>query len=348
MRFLKLQFRLSCLSLAIAVPLLVTRLASAQGFDAAAEFSATSNPNGAWSYGWSTSRLSGFHLLPQSIKYDVDITGVHLNPAIADVWTGSFSGDPAPSVFHNPAPFVDTHSSYPFGCCAPYPVGGLGFHPGPNGENAKVRWTAPASGVYKVKATFSGLDYGGRVGTTTDVAVLHSRTTPGTNVTTTTQLWSGNVIAFGSHYEQSFSGTVSMLAGDTIDFTVGFGTVASGNDFVLYPFANYYSDSTGLDASMSPEAQVLTSDLANLINGSNLLSTEQINRLKTGLSAITSALASGNNSAAIRELKALVGAVTRLMGSSPPLVPVASGEPLLADAIETVAAVSSELPREPE
>jgi hypothetical protein len=207
-------------------------------------------------------------------------------------------------VFHNPAAYVDTHSSYPFGCCAPYPVGGLGFHPGPNGENAKVRWTASAPSVYKVKATFSGLDYGRRVGTTTDVAVLHSRTTPATNVTETEQLWTGNVIAFGSHYDQSFSGTVSVLAGDTIDFTVGYGAVASGNDFFLYPFANYYSDSTGLDAILTPQAQVLTSDLANLINGSNLSSTEHVMPLQRAASAITAALVSGDNRAAIRELRA--------------------------------------------
>lgn len=340
------RYRISCSLLVVAGPLLLSHLAAAQTFDAAAEFSATSNPNGAWSYGWSTSRLSGFHLLPQSIKYDVDITGVHLNPAIANVWTGSFSGDTAPSVFHNPGPFVDTHSSYPAGCCAPYPVGGLGFHPGPNGENARVRWTAPAAGVFKVKATFSGLDYGGQVGTTTDVAVLHSRSTPATELTNSTktdQLWTGNVIAFGSHYDQSFSGTVSVLAGDTIDFTVGYGTVASGNDFVLYPAANYYSDSTGLDAVITPQAEVLTSDFTNLINGSNLSATEHVIPLKKAASAITAALASRNNGEAIRELKALVGSVTRLMWSSPSLVPVALGEPLISDAIETIAALSSEM-----
>jgi hypothetical protein len=200
-----------------------------------------------------------------------------------------------------------------------------------------------------VKATFSGLDYGGRVGTTTDVAVLHSRSTPATDLTNSTKtdrLWTGNIIAFGSHYDQSFSGTISVLAGDTIDFTVGYGTVASGNDFVLYPLANYYSDSTGLDAIITPQAEVLASDFANLINGSNLASTEHAIPLTRAASATTAALASGNNSAAIRELKALVGAVTRLMWSSPSLVPVALGELLITDAIETIAALSSEVPRE--
>src|SRR6516225_679362 len=121
---LELRYGIRCLSLAVAGSLLLSHLAAAQSFDAAADFSATSNPNGAWSYGWSASRLSGFHLLPHSINFDVDVTGIYLNPAIADVWTGSPSGDIAPAVFHNPSSLVDTHSVYPFGCCAPYPVGG--------------------------------------------------------------------------------------------------------------------------------------------------------------------------------------------------------------------------------
>jgi hypothetical protein len=341
------NYRISRLLLGVAGLLLLNRYAPAQSFNAAADFSATSNPNGAWSYGWSTSRLSGFNLLPQSIKFDVDVTGAVLNPAIADVWTGAPTGDVAPSVFHNPAPFVDTHSSYPFGCCAPYPVGGLGFHPGPNGENAKVRWTAPAPGVYKVKATFSGLDYGGQVGTTTDVAVLYSRFNSGAGATMTQQLWTGNVIAFGSHYDQSFSGIVRVvLTSDAIDFAVGYGTVASGNVFVLYPFANYYSDSTGLDATITPEDQVLTNDVTNLINGSSLAQ-GQITRLQNGVQAITAALASGKNGAAITELKALVGAVLLLLwptaphtgAGGPPPIPVNLAEPLINDAIETIAAL---------
>jgi hypothetical protein len=164
----------------------VAGAAGAQTYDAAADFSIASNPNGVWSYGWSTSRGSTFNLLPQP------------RPAfdgVSDVWTGSgICCDIAPSVFHNGSNSVDTRAS----CCAPWPVGGLGFHPGIDGENSIVRWTAPSTGVFKIKATFSGLDYGGQIGTTTDVAVLHNGV----------QLWSGNVVAFGSHYDQFFSGTV--------------------------------------------------------------------------------------------------------------------------------------------
>src|ERR1700757_2245008 len=171
----KLRTRMLLVFSLAALLSLTNRNALAQtSFNAAGDFSPTSNPNGAWGYGWSASRVSTFNLLPTSTKLYVGLPGVPLNPPIADVWTGAPSGDIAPSVFHNPATFVDTHGAYPFGCCAPYPVGGLGFHPGPNGENAIVRWTAPNTGLYKIQSTFSGLDYGGQVGTTTDVAVLQN------------------------------------------------------------------------------------------------------------------------------------------------------------------------------
>jgi hypothetical protein len=214
----------------------VAGAAGAQTYDAAADFSITSNPNGVWSYGWSTSRGSNFNRLP---------TPEPAFDGVSDLWTGSgVCCSVAPSVFHNGTNFVDTKAS----CCAPWPVGGLGFHPGIDGENSIVRWTAPSTGVFKIKATFSGLDYGTpptRTGTTTDVAVLHNGV----------QLWSGNIVEFGSHYDQFFSGTVLVHAGDTIDFTLGWGMVATGND---YPSPNYNFDSTGQDAVITSADQLLT------------------------------------------------------------------------------------------
>ena len=140
-------------------------------------------------------------------------------------------------------------------------------------------------------------------------------------------------------YDQFYSGTVLVKAGDTIDFTVGFGMVASGNDFVLYPYANYYSDSTGLDAVITSESQTLTSDLTNLVNGSNLTATQK-NQLNSLLSAIVSSMTSGNKSGAILELKALVAVVTSLMWSTPARVPAALGNHLVTDANEAIAALS--------
>jgi len=314
-------------SLLLAAMLLsISGRAAAQTFNAASDFSVTANPNGAWSYGWSTSRGTAFNLFPYSgtINATTDPNGALLGSL--DIWT--LYG--IPLVFHNGSPIIITGGTYPQGCCAPIPLAALGFHPGPNGENAVVRWTAPASGLYKVNAAFSGVDYGGNIGTTTDVAVLHNGI----------QLYAGNVVAFGSHYDQSFSGTVSVLAGDTIDFTVGYGMVASGNDFVLYPYANYYSDSTGLDAVITPESRVLTSDVTNLINGSNL-NTTQKSQLSALVSAIETSLASGQKAAAIRNLQGLVVEIVFLMWSTPPLVPTALGDHLITDANEAIVSLRS-------
>ena len=52
------------------------------------------------------------------------------------------------------------------------------FHPGNLGENSVFRWTAPASGQYRVHGYFVGLD--SSYPTTTDVAILHNNSTAST------------------------------------------------------------------------------------------------------------------------------------------------------------------------
>jgi len=170
-----------------------------------ATFSATSNPNGSWSYGWSLNRGSLFNLDTSSSN----VSGL-------EVW--NFGG---PDVFYNP-----TSSTINPAGTNPIPPGTLAFHPGPNGENAIVRWTAPTAGSYNIAATFTGRDFVGP--TTTDVAVLLNGS----------QLWVGEVTGYLA--DVSFSAApLALNAGDTIDFTLGFGTDG-----------NYYYDSTGLAAQV--------------------------------------------------------------------------------------------------
>ena len=174
--------------------------------DAAADFSATSNPAGPWSYGWEAQRGAVFNLDTQ-----------RTNVGGADIWFEP-RGDPVvPGVFHNGTNgTVNPYGSHPF------QPGQLGLHPGPHGDNAVVRWTAPSFGTYQVAATFSGMDTGG---TTSDVAVLRNGG----------ELYSGLVNGYGT--TRTFSGVVSVSAGETIDFTVGYGNNQ-----------NYGGDMTGLDA----------------------------------------------------------------------------------------------------
>jgi hypothetical protein len=175
-------------------------------YSAAADFSATSNPTGVWSYGWSAQRGSAFTLDTQ-----------RTNVGGADIWFEP-RGDPvAPGVFHNGTNgTVNPYGTHPF---AP---GQLGLHPGPYGDNAVVRWTAPAFGTFDIAATFSGMDTGG---TTTDVAVLRNGG----------ELFSG--LVNGYQATRSFSGVVAVSAGETIDFSVGYGSNET-----------YFGDMTGLDA----------------------------------------------------------------------------------------------------
>src|SRR5260370_12216767 len=127
--------------------------AQATSWAAAGDFSAASNPNGAWSYGWSAKRGSTFNL----DTVETTVNGVN-------VWAYSAT-QVEPDVFHN-----GTNSTINPSGSNPIPAGTLAFHPGPLGQNAIVRWTAPSTGSYAISATFTGRDNVGF--TSTDVAVF--------------------------------------------------------------------------------------------------------------------------------------------------------------------------------
>jgi len=179
-------------------------------FDVAADFSATSNPNGAWRYGWSTTTGSGFNL---------DTTQAVVSSL--NVWEGipGSDGFGNPSISFNPTvnPIVLSGTSWE--------PDRVVFHPGRAGQNAVIRWTAVAAGMIDIDVSFQGRD--SVTGATTDVHVLHN----------ISPLFSGLVTGFGPGSGPTFSDTLPVLPGDTIDFTVGWGV----NETPL-------SDSTQLDA----------------------------------------------------------------------------------------------------
>lgn len=184
-----------------------------QPYNAAGQFSPTLNPNGAWSYGWSGSRSSAFNIDTQTF----DLMGLN-------GWTSQCCGATQPDIYHNPT----DQPINPAGT-APIPAGALALRPGSYGGKPILRWTASADGHYGVKAIFKGLDSAGP--TNTHVAILLDAI----------QIFSGDIDGAGSSSSQTFSGTVSMLAGDTLDFTVGFGTNGK-----------YIHDSTGLSVVITP------------------------------------------------------------------------------------------------
>jgi hypothetical protein len=161
--------------------------ALAATYNAFTDFSISNgNPNGVWSYGWSTTLLSSLNLYPHGF---VDGSG-NLD------WNDPnhvFAG--APSNFANP-----TNNQQ-----GTVPAHSAAFHPGQSGEFSHYIWTAPTSGLFSLSATFSPLDTGG-----TDVHILEDGSS----------LFAGNV---SPGNPQSFSTQLSLVAGDTIDFAVGDG-----------------------------------------------------------------------------------------------------------------------------
>ena len=204
---------------AYATLLFSTSAASALTFNAANDFSIVSNPNGAWSYGYST--MLGGVFVPFTAS-GTNIVGA-ANPNFNYWEIGS-----APLVFKNTAA-----TNQLGGISVNLDPGQLAFHPGPLGEIALVRWTAPSADSILLNTLFSGRD---TIGTTTDVHIFLNGVA----------LFNGLINGFGA--ATSFVSTLAVAQGDIIDFAVGYGTNAT-----------YFADSTGLSATISsvPEPATL-------------------------------------------------------------------------------------------
>ena len=179
-------------------------------YNAADDFS-LSNPNGVWSYGYSTSLGGTFIAFPlTNSNYHANGIEAHYFPLSAD----------QPSAIRNSNAVVTT----PF-CCQPLNPGQLALHPGPAGQFSIVRWTAPESGNFNLSGNYIGMDTSG---TTTDVHVLF------------------NGVTIFDDFINGFSDTALisldtlLQAGDLLDFAVGFGSNS-----------NFFSDYTGLDVQIS-------------------------------------------------------------------------------------------------
>jgi hypothetical protein len=197
---------------------LISQSTLAVEWNAANDFSATSNPAGAWSYGWFTNPGANFNLytlrqswvicLPNQVDrwYKPTIDPEDLNPALAHNAAGTVLNCTNGSAFLQPNDLV--------------------FHPGANNEHSVLRWTAPSTGVYSICATFRGRDVDGA---TTDVHVFHNAIA----------LFNCEVSGTGIP-TQFVSSVLQVAVGDTIDFTVGYG---SNND--------YFNDTTAVDARIA-------------------------------------------------------------------------------------------------
>lgn len=190
-------------------------------WNAATDFSSASNPAGSWSYG-SRADLNDTALAVYS-SFTTSLVFSQSGPL--SIWyLPDVSPFGVPFVLKNESGADVTIDSSP---PVVVPVGRLMVHPGPSaaGEGVDsftvVRWTAPVAGTFQVSATFYGMDIGD-----TDVHVVVN----GTSVF--------DDVRSGVGDNRSFNGSVTVSAGDTIDFVVG----RNGDESF---------DSTGLDASIA-------------------------------------------------------------------------------------------------
>src|SRR5688572_25609400 len=131
-RFAPLTLAGAAAAMLVAHAALVPRASAAVVYDAAADFSPTSNPNGAWSFGFEYPTLGGLFTLESSSG---SVMGL-------DYWASN-AGPTLPAAFHNP-----TSSTILYGGSAVIEGDQLVLHPGQLGEYSIARFTAPAAGTY--------------------------------------------------------------------------------------------------------------------------------------------------------------------------------------------------------
>lgn len=198
-------------------------------WDLEAEFNATSNPSGAWTYGYSAT-LGGTFV---SFTEAGSASGI-------DYWTNvaGAATDATPGVLHNPGPTPIQSGT------TQLPADGVSLHPGAAGEYAIARFTVPSDGLYDFVVNFSSSD---TAGATVDVHALLNDV----------PMFGAGINTAGGGMVQAFSpaAPLSLAAGDVIDFAVGFGN------------GSYQFDNTAISATVSrvPEPSVSLLALATTL-----------------------------------------------------------------------------------
>jgi len=146
-----------------------------------------------------------------------DLPGTHDGVfARLDIWHSPADREPWVTLNPSNAP-VETPFSFT------WPARQVAVHPGPQGQFSVVRWTAPAADRYAVAAEFRGL-----ANATTDVHILHNGR----------RLFEARLNLDRSPNAAGHAAPLTLAAGDTLDFVVGWGN------------GTYGSDSTALNATI--------------------------------------------------------------------------------------------------
>jgi uncharacterized repeat protein (TIGR01451 family) len=180
----------------LVVPASFTNSLMAQSYDAAATFEQgwinQSNPNGVWSYGYSSSFTAPITLYTQTVQNGV-------NGPNAQYWLSpSVNTGTSPAAEFNNGPAFDD-GNVNFLANQFILVAGIG------GQYSDLVFTAPADGTYSVVGSFRGDQYG--VGTVVGI------------VANGTVLFNSSVTAVGQVVP--FNAVVGLKAGTTVVFSVG-------------------------------------------------------------------------------------------------------------------------------
>lgn len=180
-------------------------------YDAAKEFSATSNPSGVWSYGYSPNRLNAFTLFsdgPESVPFP--------QSSVLVVRWGRNLPFPAnhPAIMQNRSQVDLTRTN---NSDVVLSAGALTVSSGgsPNPSYGVIRFTCPKGGFYSIDVEFSGVAFSGsHGGTTSDVHVLIN----GSSV------FDADINGFGEKQRYVSPVRIRLSAGTTVDFAVGPGS----------------------------------------------------------------------------------------------------------------------------
>ena len=171
--------------------------------------------NGFWSYGYSASDTDNAF----TPYLDRSTLGA-CNGATYEVWQ-------EPSQSH-----MIRGTDIPW--CPDVPVDAIYVHPSSTGRRTVLRWTAPAAGTYQINGVFQRQN----PSATTDIKVLHNAAEPA--------IFAASLLSTPTQH--AFAPTVTVAAGDTIDFSVGFGN------------GGYHSDGSAIAVTISqPVTQCTTS-----------------------------------------------------------------------------------------
>lgn len=154
------------------------------------DFSATENPNGAWAFGWRMGASGPFNLYTDNSPLDLCIPDPDFHP-----W--SFNWNPISLIVAQNA----GASAYECNGCT-YPPHTVYYHPGPDGQQGIVRWTAPDNMEVHYTAHFLAVDTGWSI-----VRVYFGNT----------ELWSATLY-YGDTADYSF--TTDCATGDRIDTAI--------------------------------------------------------------------------------------------------------------------------------